>query len=44
MIDLAGMDWEVQSKVVNTYRGTFPMYSDTSEAGGVSCPLQQCCS
>jgi hypothetical protein len=29
MVDLAGMDYETQSKLINTYRGTFPMYSDS---------------
>lgn len=23
------MDYETQSKLINTYRGTFPMYSDS---------------
>ncbi|EFN58521.1 hypothetical protein CHLNCDRAFT_140591 [Chlorella variabilis] len=29
MIDCAGMDFETQTKLINTYRGTFPMYSDS---------------
>ena len=31
MIDCVGMGFVTQSKLINTYRGTFPMYSD---AGG----------
>lgn len=29
LIDLAGMDYETQVKLINAYRGTFPMYSDS---------------
>lgn len=29
LIDLAGMDYETQMKLINGYRGTFPMYSDS---------------
>lgn len=34
MIDCAGMDYETQSKLINTYRGTFPMYSDSGGRQG----------
>lgn len=30
LIDCAGMDYELQTKLINTYRGTFPMYSDSA--------------
>ncbi|KAL4457781.1 hypothetical protein ABPG75_012646 [Micractinium tetrahymenae] len=30
LVDCAGMDYETQSKLINTYRGTFPMYSDSA--------------
>ena len=29
LIDLEGMRWSNQTKLLNTYRGTFPVYSDT---------------
>lgn len=40
LIDCAGMDYETQSKLINTYRGTFPMYSDSGGRNGVPAPLQ----
>ena len=34
MVDCAGMDYHTQTKMISTYRGTFPMYSDSGEARG----------
>ena len=32
------MDFETQSKLINSYRGSFPMYSDSGErSGNVQC-------
>lgn len=30
LIDLAGIDYDAQMKLINQYRGTFPMYSDSA--------------
>lgn len=30
LIDLTGMEYETQMKLINAYRGTFPMYSDSA--------------
>ncbi|PSC71621.1 NADP-dependent malic enzyme [Micractinium conductrix] len=30
MVDCAGMDYHTQTKMISTYRGTFPMYSDSA--------------